>query len=672
LSSEVNFKEFVSGFVLEADEHLHSVNRNLVATSEALKQGKPEPRAVRELFRSLHTIKGLAAMVGVEPIVNIAHEMETILRTADRAGGRISEKALDLILQGTRALEERVHAVSKNGIESVPRASMQLLEALSLEQGAQTGIEKKHEAQFVLPPEILNVLSVSDREQINQGLQNKRNAVLIEFQPSPEKAEKGLNITSVRERLGKIGELVKVVPRSSSAAPTGIAFSLLLITDASHKVLAETSGTLEGLIQKIEISEAQEKATPILNDEFEESPEWSPTDHSSIRVDIRRLDEALERVADLVVTRSKLSKVEANMTALGVDTKELKAVILENTRLLKRLRNAVTEARMVPLADLLQRLPLVVRGLTKDTDKKVNFSIQAGTAEIDKAVADKIFPAVVHLIRNAVDHAIESQSERRNAGKAETAQLSVVCDGSSGTSLTITITDDGRGIDREAVARKSGKKIAKNDEELLQQIATPGLSTMDNVTHTSGRGMGMEIVKRTIELLGGALSLSSEKSKGTQFVLRVPVSITIVDVLSFVAGGQTFVVPVAMIDEIIEIDQSSLVKSPVPGKKGPEPRLVLRRGEAIPLLGLESLLQLAPRADVSKKALIVNQNRGAIAFGVDRMLGQQEVVVRPLDNLFIQKAGVSGATDLGDGLPTIVLDLTTLGASIMKNARASS
>jgi two-component system chemotaxis sensor kinase CheA len=404
--------------------------------------------------------------------------------------------------------------------------------------------------------------------------------------------------------------------------------------------------------------------------------DWAPTDQSSVRVDIRRLDETLERLGELVVTRSKLARVAADMHAKGVDTRTLNAVLAENTRQLKRLRGAITKARMVPLAELFQRLPLVVRGLAKNSDKAVNLVVKVGLSEVDKAVADKIFPAVVHLIRNSFDHAVESKAERLRSGKPESATISVTSDDSSGTNLILTLSDDGRGIDREAVAKKSGRPIAHSDDELLQQIALPGLSTADQVSTTSGRGMGMDIVQRTIETLGGRLSLKTEPGRGTIFTLNVPVSVTIVDVLSFVSGDQVFAVPLATVEEIIEVEPHQLSRTPATFANGTEVQLVQRRGLPIPLLSLTSLLYrqanthtddpVAPLAlRTNKRALVVNQLRGgAVAFGIDRLLGQQEVVVRPVHDTLVRVKGLAGATDLGDGRPTLVLDLSTMGAHL--------
>lgn len=671
MASTVNMQEFVAGFILEADEHLHSVNKNFVAVSAAIKAGKAEPRAVRELFRSLHTIKGLASMVEAEPIADIAHEMEGILRTADRDAGRITGEALDLLLEATRVIEDRIKEIPKAGVSGLRKAPARLLEQLALLQGAKASLRKAEPKQILmLPEEILRSLSPGDYEQAVQGLSSQRKLFLIDFEPSPENSAAGLNITSVRERLSKFSELIKVVPHSSKLAPTGIGFFLLILTDVELIEVVKKSGLQESLITEVHVeaapvqAEAEAEAPPDTEDLFSDSPIFN-NENSSVRVNVRKLDEVMERLSDLIVTRSKLAKAVTKLTSQGVDTRDLQTIVAENGRQLKRLRNAVTQARMVSLSELFQRIPLVVRGLTKDHSKSVDVFIQAGSAEVDKAVADRIFPVIVHIIRNSVDHAIENKDERRRAGKDETGVVTIHCDDSSGATLSITITDDGRGIDREAVAAKSGQPVAKNNDELLKQICTPGLSTREDVTLTSGRGMGMDIVRKTIESLGGAIHLSTTEGKGTTFVVCVPVSITIIDVLSFESGGQVFVAPISMIDEIVEIDPSQLPKSPALLKTGPQPRLLNRRGETIPFLVLESVLKDQPDNQVPTKALVVSQHGGSVAFGVDRMIGQQEVVIRPLDEKLIRAKGMNGAADLGDGHPTLVLDLVSLSESFV-------
>jgi two-component system, chemotaxis family, sensor kinase CheA len=268
-------------------------------------------------------------------------------------------------------------------------------------------------------------------------------------------------------------------------------------------------------------------------------------------------------------------------------------------------------------------------------------------------------------VRNAVDHAIETPDERVRRGKPEEGLLRITCSARSNTRLELTVTDDGRGIDRAAVAKKAGRLRPSDDAGLLDLLCIPGLSTREIATTTSGRGMGMEIVKRTIvDELGGELEVTSELGKGTTFTLRVPLTISIVDAFSFECGEQRFVVPVSMVDEIIEVDPRTLAQIPGNDDGGPRVDIISRRGLAVPMIQLAQVFQLPSGLKTTAKAIIVRRAGAPIAFAVDRMLGQQEVVIRPVNDVLVRAPGISGATDLGDGRPTLVVDLVALSVSL--------
>jgi two-component system, chemotaxis family, sensor kinase CheA len=278
---------------------------------------------------------------------------------------------------------------------------------------------------------------------------------------------------------------------------------------------------------------------------------------------------------------------------------------------------------------------------------------------------------IVHLVRNAVDHAIETPDERVRRNKPEEGLLRISCRAHSNTRLELTVSDDGRGIDRQAVARKAGKPVPETDAALLDLLCMPGLSTRDVATTTSGRGMGMEIVKRiVIDELGGELELATQPGTGTTFTLRVPLTISIVDAFAFECAGQRFVVPVSTVDEIVEVEHSDTVSVPASLDGLPHLDVILRRGQAVPVVSLASVFHMTGEGGTAQKAIIVRRAGIPIAFAVDRMLGQQEVVVRPMNDALIRTPGVSGATDLGDGRPTLVLDLVALGASLSAGASA--
>jgi two-component system chemotaxis sensor kinase CheA len=375
---------------------------------------------------------------------------------------------------------------------------------------------------------------------------------------------------------------------------------------------------------------------------------------------VSRLDDALERLAALVVTRSRLERATAALPR-GPESRELAATVAETGRQLRDLRAAIMRARMVPVADLLDRAPLVVRGLTRSSKKQVRLEIDTGHSELDKSVADRLFPAVVHLLRNAVDHAIELPAERTAKGKPAEGSLQVRCFERSGNLLALEVSDDGRGIDRERVARRAGVPAPQDDAELLALINQPGLSTLDQATHVSGRGLGMDIVKRiVVDQLAGKLQLWTARDQGTRFTLTVPLSVTVLDVFSFRCSERTFVTPVRSVETLAEIEPGAVRAAPQPQAGKAVVRLFEHRGASVPLFRLSHLLGLSTPPAERTKAILIRGEAELLAFEVDRMLGQQEVVVRPLTDPLVRVEGVTGSTDLGDGQPTLVLDLLAL------------
>ncbi len=655
MTGRLDREEFIDGFLAEADELLRGSAGNLLELEGAARAGQPQGKLVRELFRALHTLKGLAAMVDVEPIVALAHEMEAVLRGADRGARRLSLQEIDLLLQGLRAIEPRVRAVAER--RPVPSAPAALVAALSsLDSPAGADVAGRPSAALALEPELLIKLTANEQEQLSTGAREGRRAVRLEFVPSPEKAGRGLTITTVRERLTELGEIVRVLPRSvprTDEAPGGLAFTLLVLTRAPDEALA---GVIEGPPATVTViaapaSPGDADAAP----DDDQAADDAPMRSSYVRVDVARLDEALERLSALVVTRFRLTRSAAALRERGADTRELGAILQETGRQLRDLRASIMRARMVSVDELLERVPLLVRGLAQRTGKQARVEVQAGRAELDKAVAERVQPAIVHLVRNAVDHALEPPDERRRLGKPPEGLVRVTALQHSDSQLELRVTDDGRGIDPAPLARRAGVEVPADPAALLELMCRPGLSTLDRASETSGRGMGMDIVRRTIEALGGELSLETAVGAGTTFTLRLPLSISILDAFTFECAEQPFVVPVATVEEIVGLETATVTAAP--GARAL--RLLERRGEVMPLLPLAEVFDL-PGRRAPLKALIVRRAGEAVAFGVDRMLGQQEVVLRPLEDPLVRVPGVSATTDLGDGRPTLVLDLPAL------------
>jgi two-component system chemotaxis sensor kinase CheA len=657
--ANLDTREFVAGYLIEADEHIRAANTLLLQLEASLPRGEVPHGAVRELFRSLHTLKGLSAMVGVEPIVEIAHEMETVLRAADQKTARLTRAGIEHLIAGIGAIEQRLRAFEKQA--PVPAAPRKLLEALRELQFASAGEQRPAPSGLVLPPEQLAKLSGSEVSQLTEGIARGERALRLVFAPSPERAAAGISITSVREGLGAISDIVKVLPQNvakSASAPSGLEFVLLLLTRRTDAELAATAKVEASALSPIELRAAPAEPVSLEEDaRFADDDGAMAVHGSTIRVAVARLDDALERLTGLIVTRFRLSRQVAMLREQGVDVRELSAILHEHGQQIRHLRAAITRARMVPMTHVLERVPLLVRGLSKSTGKQVALHLDTGEAELDKAVAEQIFPAIVHLVRNAVDHAIEPPEQRRRLGKSEVGNIRVRCFALSDTHLEVSVADDGAGIDAQKVANKARRSLPRDDKELLALITRPGLSTQDVATEHSGRGMGMDIVKRiAVEQLSGELSLETTPGAGTKFTLRIPLSVSILDSFAFRCGNQRFVVPLAMIDEIVELEQGNVFSAPAPQQGCGQTRILVRHGQPIPLFDLSGLFSLE-RTNTSGNALVVRIEGERFAISVDRMLGQQEVVVRPLQDPLVKMPGVAGTTDLGDGLPTLVLDL---------------
>ena len=654
-----SLKDFLPGYLAEADEHLSLAKENLLALEERLRAGETHPRAVRELFRSLHTLKGLSAMIGVEPVVEIAHLMEGVFRVLEREGGRLPATSIETLFAGLSAIEERVEALSSG--RPIAKVSDQLLRNLS-ELSTERSEGTSPAALRGLAPELAAQLSATDLEQLRLAIRKNGRAVRLDFAPSTEQSAAGVNITSIRQRAARVGEVVKVIPTSiepTPVTPNGLVFVLLLATSAADDELARALELPRASFTEIGLEEERE---PVLSEEPErDTDDGDRLAGGFVRVSVARLDETMERLSSLIVDRFKMARAVADLAARGADVFAISTVLAENSRHLRDLRASIMKTRLVKVEELLRPLSLLVRGAAKATDKNVKLQMSVGDVELDKAVAERLFPALVHLVRNAVDHAIESPAARLEVGKPPQGTIEIVSRALASNQLELTLRDDGRGIDRRKVAAKARRKAPLTDADLLDLIALPGLSTRDTATSTSGRGMGMDIVRRIVTgELRGQLSLRTQEGRGTAFTLCVPLSLKIVDAFSLSCAGQRFVVPVTSVDDIVEIDARDVMIPPAPGKT--HALRMLRRGETqMPLVSLALALEMPLLQTVRPKAIVVNRAGQKVAFEVDQLHGQHEVVVRPLEDPLVTVFGIAGSTDLGDGKPVLVLDLLALG-----------
>jgi two-component system chemotaxis sensor kinase CheA len=648
----IDLSEFLSGFLAEAADHLRSINANLLLVDTAIATGTPNPRAVRELFRSLHTMKGLAGMVRVESIVDIAHSMERLLRDAEQNGGELPQEAFDPLLQGTQHIAQRVSALATGkATADAPRELLNTLDTLQV-----VGVTAERPGLLPLQPQLLSKLNQAEIRELSQP-SGERRAFQLMFAPSTDRATRGVTISTVREHLAKLAEIVKVVPMA--AAPNGLSFVFLIVSSASPVELASVVECDPEQVTEL----SQPRVTPARSspadtaNELENEP---PPAVDVLRVDVRKVDAAMDGVGELLVAKFRLSRAVAALGAKGVDVRELVEAVHDTHRRIRDVRGLVLGLRMISLSELLDRLPILVRGLRATTGKSARVQLEVGRFEVDKAVGERLWPALVHLVRNAVDHGLETAAERESSGKPLQGTILVSCARTSSGRVELRIEDDGIGVDATRVAQRAGAAVPANPGELLDLMTRPGLSTRTAATATSGRGMGLDIVRRiVVDELGGELRLATTPGRGTVFFIEVPITVAVVDAFHCSCATSNFLIPVSNVEEFVDVDAGSVVRGPRAEAVTAQAGMFSRRGRTMPFIELSELTGGAVTQQ-SAKAIIVRRNEQFFAFGVDKLQGRHEVIVRPLNDPLVDVVGISGAADLGDGKPTLLLDLVAL------------
>lgn len=397
-----------------------------------------------------------------------------------------------------------------------------------------------------------------------------------------------------------------------------------------------------------------------VSSESKQAPTVPSSEQNSIRVSIERVDQLINLVGELVITQSMLAQTAQlnQVTDEPIDFERLQERLQQLERNTRELQESVMSIRMLPVSSVFSRFPRLVRDLASKLNKQIELRTVGEGTEIDRGVIEKITDPLTHLIRNSVDHGIETVDERVAAGKPAKGLVTLTACHQGG-SVVIEIQDDGRGLNREkllAKARERNVAIAENpsDQDIWQLIFAPGFSTAETVTDVSGRGVGMDVVRRNIEQLGGRVELTSVTGKGTTISIRLPLTLAIMDGMSVGIGDNTYIVPLTTIIESLRPRQED-VKS-VAGSG----RVVFVRGEYLPLVVLHEVFALTPQSDRPEQGIliIVDTECGRAALFVDELLGQRQVVIKSLESNYRKVPGISAATIMGDGSVSMILDVS--------------
>ncbi|MEO5804075.1 MAG: chemotaxis protein CheA [Verrucomicrobiota bacterium] len=644
--------ELLKDFYAECDEHLGILRQGIVALEQGLDESV-QAAILEKLFRSFHSLKGIVGMVGIRSAEHLAHRTEDYLRELTRRTLSLSSSGMDALAESVQLLEQTVASYREN---QPPPEVAQLIALLdSLVPTATQSTEQKSEPKAESPEE---ALQRKIKDVAAQGFPVWK----CTFVPSPALNERGINVNDIRERLSHLGEIVHSAPRIGGGT---IAFEFFIALRDAAPDFADWQKDgikFEQVVAASTVSVRPHAVTPTAPASLFVSPSHV------VRVELARLDDLMRIAGELVIQRARLEEQISKFASRSdVDTRGLNEVHLGFGRQFRELRETVMRLRMVPIAEIFDRLPFVIRDLTRGTTKKVALEIRGQQTELDKYVVERLKDPFLHLVRNAVSHGIEDPEERIAAGKPAEATLTLFAK-TSGETVIIEIADDGRGIDRAKVAKRAeqmGVTVPStlDNAAILDLICLPGFSTRDEADRASGRGVGMAVVSNTLRELGGSLFMDAQEGRGTRFTLRLPLTLLITEALIVSSGEQKFAIPQNSVEEVLQIEETNV-------KRMARVELVSVRGSALPLVRLRELFGFPQSQKPMPSVLVSQTDRGRVGLVVDRIVGQRQVVVRSLRDPLIHVLGIIGATELGDGRPLLILD--PLALSRQNNQRARS
>lgn len=638
----MDLSQYAELFAAEAREHLSACNQLLLQWERA--PGAAEP--VTGLFRAVHTIKGMAATMGYSVVADLAHRMENLLDALRRGAVPPGDEVLQLLFRSTDALERAVGlAVAGKDREADTRGLGGELDRAAAKAGAPAAGSAARPSGPEEPPAAgrpsVPVLAIPELASPAAG----RLVQVMLRSDAQLKAGRALLVLKRVEALGRVSGVTPPQAAFESDDFDG-RFAFRLDGDAAPDVIEKAARTA-GDVERVVVGEREAEAPQL--DAAAGPGDGGRARH--IRVDLRRLDVLMDLIGELTTARGRLNQLAGDRRDGPLDD-----VALQISRLSSDLQNEIVQARMTPVWQVFDRFPRLVRDIARQLERHVSFRVEGKEIELDRAILDELGDPLLHLLRNAVDHGIEPSAERRKAGKKEEGEV-VLAAVRERASVAITISDDGRGIDRKKILQKAKAEgsvdahvDALTDDQLLRVIARPGFSTAAAVTNVSGRGVGIDVVMSRIRALGGTVEIHTEVGKGTTFVLRMPVTLAIVRALIAAVGNERYALPLTYVSETVEF--GAVPTTTVEGREA-----MVLRDRVVPLVHLRGLLGVEGDAPPARRPVIVlemGERRTGVV--VDGMLGQQEIVVKGFEAPRGTLPVFSGATIMGDGVPALILD----------------
>ena len=687
--------QYMEMFLDESHEHLQSLNEGLLS----LEENAEDVSVVNEIFRNAHTLKGMSATMGYNKIAELTHEMEDVLDLIRKEQLKLDEDIIDTLFKCLDSLEQMINSVADGESEDVVDVTdlVATLSAISKGESTPAPAAAKAEAPAAAAPATASAAPASkstldlndvDRDILRQAKEGGLLGIHVQITLAQTCLLKSARSYMVMNALDELGDVIKSVPSAEDLEQEKFdhTFDILVVTGADMKTVEDTVGTISE-IDKVALelvdpdqATAPQAAAPAAEKAAPAAPKAAPAaavsapkpaaksapakaappkknhQSQSVRVDIDKLDTLMNLMGELVINKVRLEQIGQTHRLA-----ELTETLEQMDRVTTDLQNIVMKVRMVPVSAVFNRFPRMVRDISKELNKEINLTIEGEETELDRTVIDEIGDPIMHLLRNSLDHGVEHPDDREAKGKPRTGEVGLIAR-HEGNNVVIMVTDDGAGINADIIRKKAVEKgmISQEDADKLDDadavrlVFLPGFSTAEKITDISGRGVGMDVVRSKIESLSGHVDVETKIDEGSIFKIKLPLTLAIIQAMLVKVQQEMYAIPLGSIDSTINIQPTDI-------KTVRNKEVIVLRGEIIPIIRMEETLQV-PHVKDSDEIFVVVVHAGEAKAGivVDNLIGQQEIVIKTLGNLFAGLKMFSGATVLGDGRVALILDVATM------------